>query len=121
MLTLSEVLSDVAASPGFEDVAAVAPDSRGRNGETPLHWMATLGDDKGVLLLLNAGANINAQDNGGNTPLHRAISDRQVSAAQALLTAGADRALTNIEGLTPKGLADADGYAPAIALFADDA
>ena len=41
-------------------------------GETLLHWTAGCGDADGVRALLPLGADPNATDDAGNTPLHRA-------------------------------------------------
>ena len=43
-----------------------------RDGRTPLHLAALLGDLNAASLLARRGAVANAQDNGGNTPLHYA-------------------------------------------------
>ena len=117
MLTIEEVLSDVAASPGFCGVENVGVNSRGRNGESPLHWMATLGDVNGVRLLLEANSSINAADNQGNTPLHEAVASRQTLVVQLLIGKGADLYIRNLAGLTPEDLAKSDGFSPTIELF----
>ncbi len=41
-------------------------------------------------LLLDAGADVNAKDRGGHTPLHRACSSGRVDVARLLLDHGAD-------------------------------
>ena len=45
----------------------------GGRGRTPLHISCLLGDDAIVRLLLKCGADPQAQDNDGNTPLHLAL------------------------------------------------
>ena len=55
--------------------------------------------------LLDAGANVNAPDKNGATPLHRAVRTRCAAAVQLLLTAGADPRLRNKPGSTPFHLA----------------
>ncbi len=117
MLTLEEVLSDAAMYPSFRAVETVTVNSRGGKGETPLHWMATLGDVAGIHLLLDANAKINAIDSAGNTPLHEAVASRQTSAAQCLVDRGADRFCRNTSGLTPLDVAKADGFGPTIELL----
>jgi len=117
MLTLAEVLTDVAASPGFKDVSNVTIDSRGIGGESPLHWMAVLGDPKAIQLLVDAGADINAVDDEGNSPLHVAVKWRQAEAASLLIACGADRQIRNSKGSTPAEVARSDGYKPTMALF----
>lgn len=58
-----------------------------------------------IRLLLEAGADIHAQDKNGATPLHRAVRTRCAAAVQFLLEAGADPALKNKPGSTPFHLA----------------
>jgi len=55
--------------------------------------------------LLEAGADPNAVDKGGVTPLHRAIRNRCASAVRALIEAGADVRRPNGSGSTPIQLA----------------
>lgn len=117
MLTIEEILADVAISPGFTDVREIGVHSRGRDGQTPLHWMATLGDVVGIRLLLDAGAAIDAMDTNGNTPLHEAVSCRHAPAAQLLFARGANACIPNKTGLNAVQMAAADGYESTIAIF----
>ena len=117
MLTLAEVLEDVANSPAFHGVKDVGPNTRGQKGETPLHWMATLGDAQAIRLLVDAGAVVDAADRNGNTPLHESCASRQVAAAKMLMRLGANRELKNHDGLTPRDVAAAEGVQPMIDLF----
>jgi hypothetical protein len=55
--------------------------------------------------LLDAGADIHAQDKNGATPLHRAVRTRCAAAVQCLLSRGADATLKNKPGSTPFHLA----------------
>ena len=114
MLTLEEILSDAAMSPSFTNVEKVGVDSHGDDGQTPLHWMATLGDAVAIRLLVEAGASINAVDNKGNTPLHEAVTWRHTLAARMLIEQGADMLLRNESGLTPLDIAKSDGFRPTI-------
>jgi hypothetical protein len=52
-----------------------------------------------------AGADPNASDKSGVTPLHRAVRTRCASAVRALLDGGADARQTNSRGSTPLQLA----------------
>jgi hypothetical protein len=60
---------------------------------------------KTIRRLLDAGADINAQDKNGATPLHRAVRTRCAAAVQCLLRAGSDPTLKNKPGSTPFHLA----------------
>ncbi len=117
MLTITEILSDVAAAPGFSGISVVDVNSRGRNGETPLHWMAVLGDANAIRLLLDAGADVSSPDDEGNTPLHVAVKWRQTEAARVLLERGADRGRLNDQGQNPLDVAKHDGFGPTIEVF----
>ena len=114
MLTLEEILSDAAMSPSFTSVEKIGVDSRGDDGQSPLHWMATLGDAVAIRLLVGAGASIDAVDNKGNTPLHEAVTWRHTLAARMLIEQGADVLLRNESGLTPLEIAKSDGFEPTI-------
>jgi len=121
MLTLDEVLADVATSPGFEGCTEIGANSRSDAGRTPLHWMATLGDVVGVELLLEAGANIDAIDDDGNTALHEATALRQHDVVGVLVARGAQVHLVNAAGQSSLAIAEADGYHPTAILLKTNA
>jgi hypothetical protein len=58
-----------------------------------------------ISFLIEAGADANAGDMDGVTPLHRAVRTRCAEAVRALLAHGADRARKNKSGSTPIRLA----------------
>jgi len=58
-----------------------------------------------IRLLLKAGAEINAQDKNGATPLHRAVRTRCSAAVKCLLDVGADAMIKNKPGSTAFHLA----------------
>ena len=58
-----------------------------------------------IRLLLDAGADMNAQDKNGATPLHRAVRTRCAAAVKFLLESGADPKIRNKPGSTPFHLA----------------
>ena len=58
-----------------------------------------------IRLLLEAGADIHAQDKNGATPLHRAVRTRCAAAVEFLLDAGSDATIKNKPGSTPFHLA----------------
>lgn len=58
-------------------------------------------DHKSIEVLLRSGADINAQDRKGNTPLHMACQRINESVVETLLRSGADVSVVNDEGRTP--------------------
>ena len=92
------------------DVAA-----RNRRGATPLHYAADgqpnspswnpLAQSATVACLIASGADPNATDMDGVTPLHRAVRTRCAAAVKALLDGGADALCRNGKGSTPMMLA----------------
>ena len=58
------------------------------------------GNIDGIILAVESGIDINAQDDRGATPLHIAAFRGEVEIAEYLLSEGADTTITNIDGLT---------------------
>ena len=74
-------------------------------GITPLHCACRKGSKNAVDLLLDLGANINAEDNDGNNCLHYAVMSNNVTLLKKLLVRGADKTKTNKEGDSPLNMA----------------
>ena len=95
--------------------------SRPWMGDTALHWAAFCGDVEWVKVLLGAGADPNATDNAGNTPLHRAAewgnSEPGRLLVARLLAAGADPNIPDNAGNTPIDSAQAPGHAKILDLL----
>ena len=77
-------------------------------GITPLAWAALMGHTKVVALLLEHGADVNAQNRDGATPLHSAAFLGRVETVKFLLQKGADITLRNNDGSTPMNAAQVD-------------
>ncbi|OVA09670.1 Arf GTPase activating protein [Macleaya cordata] len=70
-----------------------------------LHLACQTADIGMIELLLQYGANINASDSGGRTPLHHCILRGRTAFAKLLLTRGADPQAIDMDGKTPLQLA----------------
>ncbi|WP_425396687.1 ankyrin repeat domain-containing protein [Aeoliella sp.] len=105
----------IAAREGWYDIVRqhvqldpLAVHQRGLLGDTPLHWPAHNGFVEIVQLLLDAGADVHAQELGcyGGTPLHWA-SEHEPAVVRLLLERGADvnsvnqREESDFYGITP--------------------
>jgi len=84
---------------GQEPSHAAANGSPGSERWNPLSQAAT------IVALIEAGADPNAFDMSGVSPLHKAIRTRCAMAVRTLLECGADPALANKNGSTPMLLA----------------
>lgn len=71
---------------------------RDYKGRTPLHWAATRGDESAVRLLLENGADVNAQDDWKATPLILAASSGSMRMLELLILGGANARLSDIRG-----------------------
>jgi hypothetical protein len=89
--------------------------ARNRRGAEPLHaaamgmpgssWWNPPAQAATIACLIEAGADPNATDMSGVTPLHRAVRTRCAAAVAALLAGGADVRRKNKNGSTPMLLA----------------
>ena len=59
-------------------------DEKDLYGETSLHYAVDKGHKEVVKILINAGANVNAKDEDGGTPLDWAIMGKRTATADLL-------------------------------------
>nr|WP_152718543.1 ankyrin repeat domain-containing protein [Microvirga tunisiensis] len=78
---------------------------------TPLHVAAAYGEAEMAALLIDLGAQIEAEDVKGFRPLHQAASNNHPGVVALLLRRGADPDPHDIEGRTPLLMAVRTGYA----------
>jgi hypothetical protein len=72
------------------------------SGTTALIYAVNINQKESVIALLKAGADVNARDMKlGNTPLHHAILQGNVSFVRLFVENGADVTLRNNEGISP--------------------
>lgn len=86
------------------------PNSRDRNGRTPLMEAASEGYTQTVRALLENGANVNATDRVGWTALFWAAFSRRTETLRALVARGADVNARDGEGRTALFWASSSGY-----------
>jgi len=77
--------------------AGTADISSGIGDRTPLHYAVHLSGRKAenAVALIQAGANVNARDNSGHTPLMLAVKRQNAEVVNILLDAGANAKLRN--------------------------
>jgi ankyrin repeat protein len=95
---------DLAKVKGLLATDAGLVHAQDTDGSTPLHCATWKGHVETVDFLLNAGANVNAQNSNehwGTTPLHAAAHANQTAIAKLLIEHGADLQAKDLDGKTP--------------------
>ena len=82
-----------------------------------MHDAVDYGNVDIVNILIKAGADVNAQDIGKNTPLMHLAYNSQIDVAKALLEAGADPTIKNKGGANPIKAAKANHFTAMYKLF----
>ncbi|MFL5759338.1 MAG: ankyrin repeat domain-containing protein [Thermomicrobiales bacterium] len=108
-LEIAQILLDRGAEPNRV--------SQNLNTNTPLHAAVAGNQRESVVLLLQHGANVNATDAGGWTPLGLAAHEGRGPIIEILLAAGADPNKPNAQGDTPLMVARERDHQDAVALL----
>ncbi|MDE3000877.1 MAG: ankyrin repeat domain-containing protein [Gemmatimonadota bacterium] len=110
---LTDLLQD-GANPNVPADSPLAPMPQ----SSPLHYAASTGQVPTIDVLVDAGADVNAQDRDKKTPLHVASGEGQIAAISALIEAGADP--NGLPGqVTPIYSAARNGHVAAIRVLVD--
>lgn len=75
-------------------------------GWTPLHEACSYGWHNIAVILIQAGANVNARGMGDDTPLHDAANNGHLKVVKYLVECGADPYLKNKKGKMPFDVAN---------------
>lgn len=103
-------------------VKGAKPDARDNNGNTPLMVAAQLGWADGISVLVQRRASVDLANSAGETPLIRAVQNRDVNTVRLLLMAGANPAKRDIaSGLSARDYAARDPRGTLILRTIDEA
>ena len=121
---LTYIVSDVDVnqcdSKGFTALHYVIS-SEGIKGRTQLHAACHAEDANEIIHLINdCGAEINVQDNNGNTPLHIASQSGNCDVITLLMTLGADEMILNNDSRIPLVVAENMGHKDTLDLLDKD-
>jgi ankyrin repeat protein len=75
-------------------------DKRGPNKSSVLNVAALYGKAENLAIFLQWGADVNAQDEWGSTPLHSAMRGQKIACIKLLVEAGCKTDLTDDKGRT---------------------
>ncbi len=112
MTKLQEVLLEYQELPEFEGRALCSVNQRGGWNSTPLHVAIYRERPEEVRVLLDAGADPNAEGEYGERPLQVAVNCGNAEIVERLLRAGADVKLLDEKGLNTFQVADLMGFRP---------
>jgi ankyrin repeat protein len=116
--TLLAIFQRLAAAPICDGFNFDSIDDATVPGDTPLHFVASLGDLETAKILLDAGANPNwPNEHPGNTPLHNATSQKHYEMVDLLLSRGASQEIKNDEGFSSLDLAKKMNDPKLVAIF----
>jgi len=98
--------------------AGASPNATGKNGKNALHYAVQNENLELVLVFAAHKQMLNAQDTSGNTPLIIAARCRHAKACEALLAAGANPSMVDLQGYNALHYAAMNGTHEVIPIFA---
>jgi len=117
-LHISACLGQMKATNSYlENCSVYDVNKRDHNGNSPLHWAASEGNDEVVQLLVDSRADVNMQNFAGETPLFIAASRGLDSTVALLCELGANPNIPNIDGASPLHMASASGFGNTVMLL----
>jgi uncharacterized protein len=105
---------------GFLLQKGASPNSRDREGNTPLMLATQARWAEGVGIFLLVKAQLDLQNRIGETALQKAVQNRDLAIAKQLIEAGANPDLTDSSGASARSLAEADPRSASIAKLMKD-
>lgn len=98
------------------------PDMRDGGGNTALMLAAQIGFAEGLSLLIDRRAQVDLPNNSGETPLIRAVQNRDIATVRTLLAAGANpNKADTLSGLSARQYAERDQRSATIVKAMDEA
>jgi ankyrin repeat protein len=109
-----------AAWTGFLLQKGASPNTRDREGNTPLMLATQARWAEGVGIFLLVKAQLDLQNRIGETALQKAVQNRDLAIAKQLVEAGANPDITDSSGASARSLAEADPRSASIAKLMKD-
>jgi ankyrin repeat protein len=105
---------------GFLLQKGASPNSRDREGNTPLMLATQARWAEGVGIFLLVKAQVDLQNRIGETALQKAVQNRDLQTAKQLIEAGANPDITDSSGASARSLAESDPRSASIAKLMKD-
>ena len=101
-----EILREYSGLPEYSEMPIPTINKKSLFGNYPINIAATRGLIEEISVLIDNGADINAQGEHGYTPLHDAVEQGHMDAVKLLVDRGANVSISNADGDRPIELAE---------------